>query len=178
MPISDAFSPSSALTIAFAAAICAGLLLKFWLTSRQIRHVAQNRSSVPDAFAARISLAAHQKAADYTITKARLSLLEMALGAAVLMGWTLLGGLDALNQALLGALGGGMVQQLALLGLPAGEDPPGCPRAPEADRDRPGAQPAAPHRLQLQGAAGRLNRCPKRPLCTYTAAMLISSPGD
>ena len=116
MPISDAFSPSSALTIAFAAAICAGLLLQFWLTSRQIRHVAQNRSSVPDAFAARISLAAHQKAADYTITKARLSLLEMALGAAVLMGWTLLGGLDALNQALLGALGGGMVQQLALLG--------------------------------------------------------------
>lgn len=116
MPISDAFSPSSALTIAFAAAICAGLLLKFWLASRQIRHVAQNRSSVPDAFAARISLAAHQKAADYTITKARLSLLEMALGAAVLMGWTLLGGLDALNQALLGALGGGMVQQLALLG--------------------------------------------------------------
>lgn len=116
MPISDAFSPSSALTIAFAAAICAGLLLKFWLTSRQIRHVAQNRSSVPDAFAARISLAAHQKAADYTITKARLSLLEMALGAAVLMGWTLLGGLDALNQALLGALGGGMVRQLALLG--------------------------------------------------------------
>ena len=115
MPISDAFSPSSALTIAFAAAICAGLLLKFWLTSRQIRHVAQNRSSVPDAFAARISLAAHQKAADYTITKARLSLLEMALGAAVLMGWTLLGGLDALNQALLGALGGGMWQQLALL---------------------------------------------------------------
>ncbi|WP_024814326.1 M48 family metallopeptidase [Acidovorax sp. JHL-3] len=116
MPISDAFSPSSALTIAFAAAICAGLLLKFWLTSRQIRHVAQNRSSVPDAFAARISLAAHQKAADYTITKARLSLLEMALGAAVLMGWTLLGGLDALNQVLLGALGGGMVQQLVLLG--------------------------------------------------------------
>ena len=115
MPISDAFSPSTALTIAFAAVICASLLLKFWLASRQIRHVAQHRSSVPEAFATRISLDAHQKAADYTITKARLSLLEMALGAAVLMGWTLLGGLDALNQALLGALGGGMWQQLALL---------------------------------------------------------------
>lgn len=115
MPISDAFSPSTALTIAFAAVICAGLLLKFWLASRQIRHVAQHRSSVPEAFATRISLAAHQKAADYTITKARLNLLEMALGAAVLLGWTLLGGLDALNQALLGALGGGMWQQLALL---------------------------------------------------------------
>ena len=115
MPISDAFSPSTALTIAFAAVICAGLLLKFWLASRQIRHVAQHRSSVPEAFATRISLAAHQKAADYTITKARFSLLEVALGAAVLLGWTLLGGLDALNQALLGALGGGMWQQLALL---------------------------------------------------------------
>ena len=115
MPTPDAFSPSTALTIAFAALICGGLLLKFWLASRQIRHVAQHRSSVPKAFAARISLAAHQKAADYTITKARLNLLEMALGAAVLLGWTLLGGLDALNQALLGALGGGMWQQLALL---------------------------------------------------------------
>ena len=111
----DTFSPSTALTIAFAAVICAGLLLKFWLASRQIRHVAQHRSSVPEAFATRISLAAHQKAADYTITKARFSLLEMALGAAVLLGWTLLGGLDALNQALLGAMGGGMWQQLALL---------------------------------------------------------------
>ena len=115
MPTPDAFSPSTALTIAFAALICGGLLLKFWLASRQIRHVAQHRSSVPKAFAARISLAAHQKAADYTITKARVNLLEMALGAAVLLGWTLLGGLDALNQALLGALGGGMWQQLALL---------------------------------------------------------------
>ena len=115
MPVSDAFSPSTALTLAFAAVICAGLLLKFWLASRQIRHVAQHRSSVPEAFATRIALAAHQKAADYTITKARFSLLEMALGAAVLLGWTLLGGLDVLNRALLDALGGGMWQQLALL---------------------------------------------------------------
>jgi STE24 endopeptidase len=111
----DAFSPSFALTLAFATVLCAGLLLKFWLASRQIHHVAQHRSSVPEAFASRISLAAHQKAADYTITKARFSLLEMALGAAVLLGWTLLGGLAALNQALLGAMGGGMWQQLALL---------------------------------------------------------------
>ena len=115
MPTPDAFSPSIALTLAFATVLCAGLLLKFWLASRQIRHVAQHRSSVPEAFASRISLAAHQKAAAYTITKARFSLLEMALGAAVLLGWTLLGGLDALNQALLGAMGGGMWQQLALL---------------------------------------------------------------
>ena len=108
-------SPSLLLTYAFAAALVAGLLLRFWLASRQIRHVALHRDTVPAAFASRIPLAAHQKAADYTIAKGRFGLLEMALSTAVLLGWTLLGGLDALNQALLGWLSGGMVQQLALL---------------------------------------------------------------
>jgi len=115
MPTSDAFSPSLLLTLAFAAALSLGLVLKFWLATRHMRHVARHRSAVPAPFAGRIGLAAHQKAADYTIAKGRLGLLEMALSAAVLLGWTLLGGLDALNQLLLGALGGGMWQQLALL---------------------------------------------------------------
>ena len=115
MPTSDDISPSLLLTLAFAAALLLGLALKFWLATRQVRHVARHRDAVPALFAERIALAAHQKAADYTITKARLGMLEMALGAAVLLGWTLLGGLDALNQALLGALGGGMWQQMALL---------------------------------------------------------------
>ena len=102
-------------TIAFAAALCLGLLVKFWLATRQIRHVARHRNAVPAAFASAITLTAHQKAADYTIAKARFGLVEMAWGAALLLGWTLLGGLDLLNQALLAALGGGMGQQLALL---------------------------------------------------------------
>lgn len=104
-----------ALTLAFAAALVLGLALKFWLATRQIRHVARHRAEVPAPFTERIALAAHQKAADYTITKARLGMLEMAMGVVVLLGWTLLGGLDALNQALLSALGGGFWQQLALL---------------------------------------------------------------
>ncbi|GKS99819.1 M48 family metallopeptidase [Acidovorax sp. SUPP3434] len=112
---SSLLAPSTLLTLLFAAFLVAGLALRFWLASRQIRHVARHRDAVPAAFADRIPLTAHQKAADYTITKARFGLLEMALGAAVLLGWTLLGGLDALNQFLLDALGGGMLQQLALL---------------------------------------------------------------
>lgn len=115
MPTSDDVSPSLLFTLAFAAALLLGLALKFWLATRQVRHVARHRAAVPVPFAERIPLAAHQKAADYTITKARLGMLEMALGAAVLLGWTLLGGLDALNQALLGVLGGGMWQQMAFL---------------------------------------------------------------
>lgn len=102
-------------TALFAAALVGGLLLKLWLATRQIRHVAFHREAVPAAFAERISLAAHQKAADYTIAKSRLGILELAFGAAVLLGWTLLGGLDLLNQALLSWLGPGLTQQLALL---------------------------------------------------------------
>jgi len=113
--MSSPFSPSLALTLAFAAALLLGLALKFWLATRQIRHVAGHRAAVPAAFAGTITLAAHQKAADYTLAKTRFGLLETAVGAALLLGWTLLGGLHALNQALLQWLDGGMLQQLALI---------------------------------------------------------------
>ena len=103
------------LTLAFASALVCGLAIKFWLASRQMRHVARNRNAVPPAFTAAVSLAAHQKAADYTIAKARFGLLELALGTAVLLGWTLLGGFDYLNRTLTSRLGSGMTQQLALL---------------------------------------------------------------
>ncbi|SFC47028.1 STE24 endopeptidase [Polaromonas sp. OV174] len=105
-------------TLLFSAALALGLLTKFYLASRQIRHVAQHRNSVPPAFAATISLASHQKAADYTVAKARFGMLETAFAAALLLGWTLLGGLDALNQALLHsglAAYGSLLPQLALL---------------------------------------------------------------
>ena len=92
-----------------------GLVTRLVLASRQIRHVARHRGAVPGAFAQTITPEAHRKAADYTITKARFGMLELALETAVLLAWTLLGGLDWLNATLLAALGGGMVQQLALL---------------------------------------------------------------
>ena len=105
-------------TLVFSAVLLLGLLVKFYLSTRQIRHVARHRDAVPSAFAATISLAAHQKAADYTITKARFGMLELAFGTAVLLGWTLLGGLDALNQLFAGtrlAEWSPLAQQLALV---------------------------------------------------------------
>ena len=105
-------------TLLFAAVLALGLLIRFYLASRQIRHVARRRDEVPAAFASSISLASHQKAADYTIAKSRFGILEMALSTAVLLGWTLLGGIDALNRALTNsALAdyGSLVPQLALL---------------------------------------------------------------
>ena len=107
--------PSLVLTLVFIAALVLSLLVKFWLSSRQIRHVASHRAVVPSAFTQTISLSAHQKAADYTIAKVRLGLLEMALGAAVLLGWTVLGGLSALNQIVASWLEHDLAQQLGLL---------------------------------------------------------------
>ena len=104
-------------SLVFAALLVAGLVVKYWLATRQIRYVARHRNAVPPAFAQNITLAAHQKAADYTLTKSRFGLLELAFGTAVLVAWTLLGGLDLINTWLLGLIGNsyaGLAQQLAL----------------------------------------------------------------
>jgi STE24 endopeptidase len=112
-------SPSSTLiSILFVATLLATLIVKFWLSSRQIRHVAQHRHAVPAAFASSMTLSAHQRAADYTLAKTRFGLLSTAASTAVLLGWTLLGGLGMLDlalQALVLPRFGGMAYQLALL---------------------------------------------------------------
>jgi STE24 endopeptidase len=107
------------LTWIFAAALVASLATKLWLATRQMRHVAAHRNSVPAAFATSVSLAAHQRAADYTLAKGRFGLLGMAVASVLLLGWTLLGGLDALNTAVFDAVQprwGNLAYQLALLG--------------------------------------------------------------
>jgi STE24 endopeptidase len=104
------------LSVLFALVVLLGALLKFWLASRQMRAVAMHRGAVPPAFAGRITLPAHQRAADYTLAKLRFGLLELAYSTMVLLGWTLLGGLDALNAALLAVWGThALAQPLALL---------------------------------------------------------------
>jgi STE24 endopeptidase len=110
---------SPSLSLLFAAVLTASLLVKLWLASRQMRHVAAHRDRVPAPFEGAVSLQAHQKAADYTLAKGRFNLLSMAFSTAVVLGWTLLGGLDALNTVVRDAVmprWGGLAYQLALLG--------------------------------------------------------------
>jgi STE24 endopeptidase len=82
----------NAFTWIFLAALAAATGVRLWLAQRQIRHVRSHRAQVPRSFAATIPLAAHQKAADYTVTKARLGALDVLIGAAALLALTL-GGL-------------------------------------------------------------------------------------
>ncbi|MFN8936805.1 MAG: M48 family metallopeptidase [Pseudomonadota bacterium] len=101
----------------FVAGVVAAYGVRTWLAWRQIRHVAANRQSVPAAFAATVTGDAHRKAADYTLAHARMGLITGALATAVLIGWTLLGGLDALNSAVRAAVQprfGDLAYQLAL----------------------------------------------------------------
>ena len=106
---------SLSFTLIFTSFLVINLLIKFWLANRQMRHVAQHRAKVPDAFASVIDIAAHQKAADYTIAKLRLGHWDLALDTAMLVMWTLLGGLAFLDQVLIDLIGPGMWQQIALV---------------------------------------------------------------
>jgi len=90
---------ASLFTSIFLAALAISLVLRFWLAHRQRRHVLEHRSAVPAHFSTRISLAAHQKAADYTVARNRLGLVEITLDALILLALTLGGGLALLAQA-------------------------------------------------------------------------------
>jgi len=91
--------------------------LQLWLTRRQIRHVREHRAAVPSAFSNSISLEAHQKAADYTAARQSFGLVRLSLSLVMLIGWTLLGGLETLNAALqpFGMALGGLGYQVALI---------------------------------------------------------------
>ena len=89
----DAFSPNG-FTAAFLCALALATGTRVWLALRQIRHVARNREAVPQSFASSITLSAHHKAADYSVAKTRLGIIDIAVGAALLLALTLGGGLQ------------------------------------------------------------------------------------
>ena len=86
-------------TLVFLVALATGTLLKWWLARRQLNCVSGHRDRVPDAFSESITLATHQRAADYTNTRTRMGMLETGVAALLLLAWTLGGGVDWLNDA-------------------------------------------------------------------------------
>ena len=81
-------------TALFVAFLIASTICRFWLSSRQMRHVALHRSKVPAQFSDSITLEAHHKAADYTIAKGKLGFIDILIGAVVTLGFTLFGGVQ------------------------------------------------------------------------------------
>ena len=86
----------NAFTWLFLAALAAATLTRIWLARRQMAHVRAHRDAVPAGFADVMPLAAHQKAADYTVAKARLRIVDTLLDAVILVALTLGGALQLL----------------------------------------------------------------------------------
>ncbi|MEW8070575.1 MAG: M48 family metallopeptidase [Candidatus Thiodiazotropha sp.] len=74
-----------------------GTLLQLWLALRHLGHVPRHRDQVPRESSDRVTLDEHRKAADYTQAKGRLAIIETGLGVALLLLWTLGGGLELLD---------------------------------------------------------------------------------
>lgn len=110
----NASSFSTTFSFLFVAFVLFTLAIQVWLGSRHIRHIVTHRSTVPQQFSEKISLSAHQKAADYTIAKTKFGLLLLLINTATLIGFSLLGGLQWLSVNLSQYLGYGLGYQLAL----------------------------------------------------------------
>jgi len=84
-------------TQVFIAGIIGATGLQLWLSQRQISHVNDHRTAVPEAFTSKIELTEHQKAADYTTTKVSFGRIELLYSSLLLLAWTLGGGLQWLD---------------------------------------------------------------------------------
>ena len=84
-------------TYIFLFSLFAGIFVQWFLVQKHINCVRSNRNNVPEAFNDKISLEAHQKAADYTEAKVKTGLFELIIGSALLLLWTLAGGLQFLD---------------------------------------------------------------------------------
>lgn len=85
-------------TFCFLLAVALHLAVSWWLNMRQRRHVLARRGEVPWQFSGRVSQAAHKKAADYTVARLEFGRWANLYGTVLLLGWTLGGGLDALDR--------------------------------------------------------------------------------
>ncbi len=106
---------ASAFSAIFLAAVALTLALETWLALRHVAHVRRHRDAVPAAFADRIGLDAHRKAADYTVAHTRLALVSSFAATAVLLALTLGGGLALLASATGAIDAPPLVQDLALI---------------------------------------------------------------
>ena len=102
-------------TFAFLAALALTTVAKLWLARRHLAHIAAHRAAVPEAFREKIALADHQKAADYTSAKTRFGMLGILFDAALLLLFTLAGGIQFIADTCNGWFSAPLTQGLATI---------------------------------------------------------------
>ena len=85
-------------TAIFLLFVVASVLVRLWLTQRQISHIRRHYAAVPAAFADRIGIEDHQRAADYSCTKLRFGRVLLAWETLWLLLWTLGGGIELIDR--------------------------------------------------------------------------------
>ena len=88
-------------------------IFQVWLTKRHIVHIQKNKNKVPSAFSKTISISDHKKAADYTVSKSYIGIIDLFIQAIFLYLITLGGGINIItnifsnlinNQLIIGAM--------------------------------------------------------------------------
>lgn len=102
-------------SIIFLIFLTTSLLLTLWLNHRQIRYILQHRDVVPAAFKDQIEIQAHQKAANYTVAKTRVSTLSSLLSAILLILFTFAGGINEISAACLQMISNELAAGVALI---------------------------------------------------------------
>ena len=99
----------------FVAALMSNAVVKLWLAYRQLHHVAAHRAEVPAAFREQISIGAHHKAADYTRSLVHLGIVTVLFDTALLLAFTLGGGIQWLSDWSSTTFDGTLVQGTAII---------------------------------------------------------------
>ena len=94
-------------SLIFITALVLTTLAKLWLARRHLSYIAAHRASVLEAFNEKIPLSDHQKAADYTSAKTRFDMLGTVFDAALLLAFTLGGGIQSVSDLISTKLGTG-----------------------------------------------------------------------
>ncbi|HEX7454755.1 MAG TPA: M48 family metallopeptidase [Gallionella sp.] len=102
-------------TLIFIATLALTTLARLWLARRHLAHIALHRAAVPDAFREQIQLTDHQKAADYTSAKTRFAMLGILFDAALLLVFTVGGGIQWIAELCQGWFSQPLVQGMATL---------------------------------------------------------------
>ena len=85
-------------TIIFLCFVAASVLVRLWLSQRQINHIRAHYAQVPAAFADKIELEDHHRAADYSCAKLRVGRITLAWETLWLLLWTIGGGINLIDQ--------------------------------------------------------------------------------
>jgi STE24 endopeptidase len=116
------------LSVVFGIAVATHFAMQTWLALRQIRCVQRKRTNIPACFAGLVSDEDHARAAEYTVARRKIGIVESACGATTTLALTLGGGIAVAGEWARGLTSSpivsGTVQViavfalLALIGLP------------------------------------------------------------